>query len=62
MCFNTIYKIPSCFRHLYISSMYQVLLSGGYSKVKIVIVLKLSKPKKKYRQVSRQVSLYYCMH
>ena len=34
MCFNTIYSILSFFRHLYVSTMYQVLLSGGYSWVK----------------------------
>lgn len=30
--------------------MYQVLPSGGYSELKIVLVLKVSKLKRKYRQ------------
>lgn len=61
MCFNTIYNIPSCFRHLYVSTMYQVLLSGGYSWVK-----KSSCPQglktQKGIQTSKQTSISVLVH
>lgn len=61
MCFNTIYKIPSCFKHLYVSTVYQALLSGRYSEVK-----NSSCPPglrtQKGLQTSKQTSIFILVH
>lgn len=58
MYFNTVYKISLCLRHLYVSTIYQVLLSGIYSEMKNSSCPQGLKTQKAIQASNIQISLY----